>query len=205
MTRHTCEFGPLTVEYDDQVLAPRPWTLLQSERAAHHLRTAAEGPIVELHCGAGHIGQAAAALSGRDLIQLDDAAASCSWAFRNAARNQVRAAIVRADIAANPLRRGCSALVLADPPYVPSRETSRFPEDPEHAIDGGGDGLDGFRTCLPVAADLLQPGGLVVLQVWGPAQADAVAALAARDVAHLAPLDVTVVSETRAVLDLVRR
>ena len=62
-----------------------------------------------------------------------------------------------------------------------------------------------FRTCLPVAADLLRPGGLVVLQVRGPAQADAVAALAARDVAHLAPLDVTVVSETRAVLDLVRR
>ena len=205
MTRHTCEFGPLTVEYDDQVLAPRAWTLLQSERAADHLRTAPDGPIVELHCGAGHIGQAAAALSGRDLIQLDDAAASCGWAFRNAARNQVRAAIVRADITANPLRRGCSALVLADPPYVPSGETSRFPEDPEHAIDGGGDGLDGFRTCLPVAADLLQPGGLLVLQVWGPAQADAVAALAACDVAHLSPLDVTVVSETRAVVDLVRR
>ena len=42
--RHTCEFGPLTVEYDDQVLAPRPWTLLQSARAADELAPCAGGP-----------------------------------------------------------------------------------------------------------------------------------------------------------------
>jgi methylase of polypeptide subunit release factors len=205
VTRRECTFGPLTVGYDDQVLAPRPWTLLQSERAAHHLSTAPDGVIVELHCGAGHIGQAAAALSRRRVVQIDDSAAACSWSSHNAARNRVRAAIVRADIASIPLRAGQGALVLADPPYVPSDETSRFPEDPEHAIDGGGDGLDGFRACLPVAARLLQPGGMLVLQVWGPDQADEVTAIASRSEIGLEPVDVAVVSPTRAVVDLVRR
>jgi methylase of polypeptide subunit release factors len=195
----------LVVDYDDQVLAPRPWTLLQSERAADHLRTAPDGPIVELHCGAGHIGLAAALLSGRHLVQIDDAPASCAWSSHNAGRNQVRAAVVRADLASIPLRQGCGTLVLADPPYVPTAETSRFPEDPEHAIDGGDDGLDGFRTCLPAAAHLLRPGGILVLQVWGPKQADAVAALASRGETGLEPVDTMVVSSTRAVLDLVRR
>jgi methylase of polypeptide subunit release factors len=203
--RRRAAFGPLVVDYDDQVLAPRPWTLLQSERAADHLRSAADGIIVELHCGAGHIGQAAAALSGRPLVQVDDAAASCAWSAHNAARNQVPVAVVRADIASIPLRQGCSALVLADPPYVPSRQTSRFPDDPEHAIDGGDDGLDGFRTCLPEAARLLQPGGTLVLQVWGPEQADAVAALASDLESGLEPVATAVVSPTRAVVDLLRR
>jgi methylase of polypeptide subunit release factors len=205
VTCRSCAFGPLVIDYDDQVLAPRPWTLLQSERAAGHLRTGPDGPIVELHCGAGHIGLAAAVLSGRHLVQVDDAAAACAWSSHNADRNQVRTAVVRADLASIPFRHGCSALVLADPPYVPTTETTRFPEDPEHAIDGGADGLDGFRACLPVAAQLLQAGGMLVLQVWGPEQADAVAALVTLGDTGLEPVDTTVVSSTRAVLDLVRR
>jgi len=205
VTRRACAFGPLTVHYDEQVLAPRPWTVLQSERASGHLEGAPAGIVVELHCGAGHIGQATAAISGRQVVQIDDAAASCAWALHNAACNGVAATVVRADIASIPLRAGHSALVLADPPYVPSGETSRFPEDPAHAIDGGGDGLDGFRTCLPVAAQLLRHDGMLVLQVWGPEQADAVAALAASGDTGLEPVEVVVASPTRAILELVRR
>jgi methylase of polypeptide subunit release factors len=200
-----CKFGPLTVEYDERVLVPRPWTLLQSERAADQLEHAPEGPVVELHCGAGHIGQATAVMSGRRLIQIDDAVASCTWAVRNARRNRVDAAVIRADLTNDPLRAGCCALVLADPPYVPSEETAQFPEDPEHAIDGGRDGLDGFRACLPVAARLLRAGGILVLQVRGPRQADEVAALASAAASNLEPIGVRVVSPTRAVLELGRR
>ena len=46
---------------------------------------------------------------------------------------------------------------------------------------------------------------MLVLQVWGPEQADAVAALASRGETGLEPVDVAVSSATRAVLDLVRR
>lgn len=204
MTARCGAFGLLTVEYDEQVLAPRPWTLLQSERAAAHLEHAPDGAILELHCGAGHIGQAAAAMTGRPVVQVDDSVAACTWAVRNAARNHVEAAVVRADVAAAPFRLRRCALVLADPPYIPSGETHRFPDDPEHAIDGGGDGLDGFRACLPVASRLLATGGVLVLQVRGAEQGEAVAALASRG-ETMEPIGVTVVSPTRAVLELVRR
>ena len=52
-------FGPITVEADASVLTPRPWTLVQSAWAAELSPGAPAGPILELCCGAGHIGLAA--------------------------------------------------------------------------------------------------------------------------------------------------
>jgi methylase of polypeptide subunit release factors len=67
------------------------------------------------------------------------------------------------------------ALVIADPPWVRSHETSEHPGDPLSAIDGGDDGLDAVRTCLAVIGRHLLPGGAALLQVGGPGQAEAVA------------------------------
>ena len=80
----TCDFGPLRVDYDDRVLAPRPWTLLQSRHGAAWLEQSIDGPIIELHCGAGQIGQATAKWSGRALVQVDDDPVACGWAQHNA-------------------------------------------------------------------------------------------------------------------------
>jgi release factor glutamine methyltransferase len=200
----SCSFGPLQVEYDDSVLAPRPWTLLQSAHAARVLSSAPPGPIVEVHCGAGHIGQATAAWTGRPLVQLDDAAACCAWSAHNARANSISATVVRGDVSAAPLRNGSCALVLADPPYVPSAETKLYSEDPLHAIDGGTDGLDGFRTCLPFASRLLRAGGALVLQVRGRTQAARVLGLVDDEHPELSVVDVIEASPTRAVVELVR-
>lgn len=204
MTVLSCNFGPVGVEYDDDVLTPRPWTLLQSARAAQRLAHVPEGPLLEVHCGAGHIGQAAAAWSGNALVQLDDNPVCCEWAARNARRNNLPASIVCADVDAAPVASGTCALVLADPPYVPARETARYPEDPRHAIDGGEDGLDGVRACLPTAERVLRSGGLLVLQVRGPRQAKLVDALTRSAHPALEVADVVVVSRTRAVIELLR-
>ena len=40
--------------------------------------------------------------------------------------------------------------ILADPPWVPSAQTSEFSDDPLTAIDGGEDGLALARVCLQV-------------------------------------------------------
>jgi release factor glutamine methyltransferase len=205
VTAQTCTFGPLTVAYDDQVLAPRRWTLLQSVRAARHLVDAPDGAVVELHCGAGHIGQAAAAWADRVLVQVDDDPRCCAWARDNAAANDVPVAVVCADITAVPLADASCALVLADPPYVPSSETEAYPEDPSHAIDGGADGLDGLRACLPTASRLLRPGGKLVLQVRGPDQAAQVLALTEHLHPELAVVEIVTLSRTRALVDLERR
>ncbi|HEY3671944.1 MAG TPA: methyltransferase domain-containing protein [Acidimicrobiia bacterium] len=204
MTVLTCNFGPLDVEFGEGVLTPRPWTLVQSARAAQRLAHVPGGPVLELHCGAGHIGQATAAWSRRHLVQLDDNPTCCEWAARNAHRNGVPASIICGDVDAVPVASARCALVLADPPYVPARETPLYPDDPRHAIDGGEDGLDGVRACLPTAERVLRPGGVLVLQVRGPRQAKLVDALTRADHTALEVIDVAVVSAQRAVVELLR-
>ena len=70
------------------------------------------------------------------------------------------------------------------------------------AIDGGSDGLDVVRACVDVAARGTYPGGVLLLQVAGAAQAEAVAAIAA---AAFRAEDVRVIDAERAVQLLVRR
>jgi methylase of polypeptide subunit release factors len=200
----SCEFGPLRVRFDDSVLTPRPWTVVQSRRAATLLEELPPGPLLELHCGAGHIGQAAAAWSARPLLQLDDDPAAYRWARYNAAVNGVRATVRCMPV--EDLRvDGCFAVVLADPPYVPSSEVGRFAADPEHAIDGGADGLDGIRICLPIAARATRRSGALVMQVRGPEQASLVGRVAAEAGLELDLLDTFTVAPDRAIVTFVRR
>ena len=77
-------FGPVDIAYDRTVLEPRPWTLAHSEWAAE---LADGGAMLEVGCGAGHIGLAAAVLSGCRLVQVDRDPSACRWAGRNAAAN----------------------------------------------------------------------------------------------------------------------
>jgi methylase of polypeptide subunit release factors len=205
VTVSTGRFGPLQVRWDADVLGPREWTVLQSLRAARRLVGLTPGPIAELHAGAGHIGQATAAWSDRTLVQIDDDPVCCTWAARNAAANGIRSTIVCAGVDALPLRDEQFALVLADPPYVPTGEVCRFPHDPLHAIDGGFDGLDGLRACLPAAARALRVGGVLVLQVRGPRQVAAVRSLLVTVEPQLELSEVAVAARDRAVVELVRR
>jgi len=205
VTERWCDFGPLRVGYDHTVLEPRPWTVTQSRLAAALLERARAGPLLELHCGAGHIGQAAAVWSGRAVVQVDDDPCACGWARRNAEANDVAAEVRCEAVEALDAADSAFALVLADPPYVPSTETARFSADPRHAIDGGADGLDGVRACLPVAARLTRPGGAVLLQVRGPRQARAVGHAASDEAIGLDALGMVAVAPDRAVVLLTRR
>lgn len=176
---HTCEFGPLVVSYDDRVLRPRPWTLRQSEWAAELAAVAPAGAILELCAGAGQIGLAAAVQADRDLVQVEADPVAAGFARRNAAAAGWSERVdVRVDNLQDALRADESfPVVIADPPYLPTVEVTRWPTDPTTAIDGGPDGLELITACLAVSARHLQPGGSLLLQVAGPAQADRVAAL----------------------------
>ena len=174
----TLEFGPLRIAYDDRVLEPRPWTFAQSRWAADLLESAPPGPILELCSGAGQIGLAAALLTGRDVVLVDASEAACEISVRNAADAGLGG---RVDVRHGPMDEVLGeherfALVLADPPYIPSADTGTFPEDPLTAIDGGDDGLGLARLCLSVAAAHLEPGHEVLLQLRDLAQADRLAA-----------------------------
>lgn len=130
--------------------------------------------MLELGSGAGQIGLAAAAMSGCRLVQVDRDPRACRWAAQNAAANGLGHLIEqRCGTAEEALRdKERFAVVIADPPYVPTSDVHLYPEDPRAAIDGGGDGLDSVRAFVIAVAGHLTPGGSVVIQVRGPAQVD---------------------------------
>jgi release factor glutamine methyltransferase len=171
------QIGPLSIEYDDRVLTPRPWTQEQADWAAAISAELPAGPLLELCCGVGHIGLLATRLTRRRAVLVDSNAAARELAEENARKAgladlvEVRQGTV--DSALDPDER--FPLVLVDPPYIPSDQTGLFPEDPLTAIDGGPDGLDIVRMCLAVAAQHLEPGGAVILQLRDAEQAHRVA------------------------------
>lgn len=198
-------FGPIDVHYDARVLVPRPWTLAQSTWAATLAATLPSGPILELCAGAGHIGLAAAVLADRDVVQVELDPVAVGFARENAeragwgARTDVRVSSMVDALRAHERFR----LVIADPPYLPSAALATWPEDPPLAIDGGEDGLRLVRVCLDVSARHLAPGGAVLLQVAGPAQAEQVRALAESD-GRLRAGECRVVDDERAIIRLDR-
>ena len=171
-------FGGLTIEYDDDVIEPRSWTTAQSHWAADLLRTTPEGPLLELCSGAGHIGLLAVTLAPRPLVQVDLNPVACANARANATAakpaEEVRVVEGRMDSVLDPAERFVG--VIADPPWVPSGDTPRFPEDPLLAIDGGPQGLDLARDCVEVAARHLADGGWMLLQIGPEEQVEALQA-----------------------------
>lgn len=167
-------FGGIPIEFDGRVLRPRPWTQEQSRWGADLLRTVPPGPVLEVCAGVGHIGLLAVEGSGRDLVQVDLDPVACGFARRNArgaaGHVDVRQGEMRAAVAAGEM----FALVIADPPWVPSSATVDFPLDPLLAIDGGADGMGVAWSCLEVAAEHLLAGGSALLQLGTTAQADLV-------------------------------
>jgi methylase of polypeptide subunit release factors len=179
MTNHETQhidFGGLSVEFDDRVLRPRPWTIAQSYWAADLLRAAPAGPVLELCAGVGHIGLLAVAGTPRPLVLVDLDATACDFARANtdAARPEgpVQVRHGRVDTVLGDEERFVG--IIADPPWVPSAVTGQFPEDPLTAIDGGPDGMHVAWACLEVAAGHLLDQGWLLIQLGTVEQADAV-------------------------------
>ena len=173
----TMVFGHLPIAFDERVLRPRPWTVAQSRWAAELLQTVPGTSVaLELCAGAGHIGLLALAMADAlpvRLVTADVNPAACAYARRNAESaglsDRVEVREGRIDAVLAPEER--FELIIADPPWVASSMTNRFPDDPLIAIDGGSDGLDIVRSCLEACERHLVPGGSVVLQLGSPDQA----------------------------------
>jgi methylase of polypeptide subunit release factors len=171
------DFQGLRIEYDDRVLTPRPWTAAQSLWAADLIGAAPPGAVLELCSGAGHIGLLAVTLAPRRLVCVDADPVACGYLRRNAGRAGIRVDVRegRMDEALTSDER--FAIVIADPPWVPTADVTRFPEDPVTAINGGADGLELVRSCLAVIDQHLLPAGSALIQVGPDDQADHLAEL----------------------------
>jgi release factor glutamine methyltransferase len=79
---------------------------------------------------------------------------------------------------------GPADVIVSNPPYIPSDEIDHLaPEvadfDPRLALDGGEDGLEAYRSLIPVIKQRLAPGGVVFFEI-GAGQAEDVAGLLAK-------------------------
>ncbi len=176
------EFCGLRIAVEPGVFVPRRRTefLVRQAVALARAGGGATGPVVaDLCCGSGALGLAvAAALPGTDLhaADIDPAAVRCARRNVLAAGGQVDEGDLFGPLPAG--LRGRVSLLLANVPYVPTREVAFLPaeasrHEPLVALDGGPDGLAVLRRVAAGAARWLAPGGHLLTEASGRQAAQA--------------------------------
>jgi release factor glutamine methyltransferase len=195
-------FRGLRISLTDDVLVPRPETEMLVQWALELLpppRAGARPLAVDLGTGSGCIACALAAeREDVTVVAVDLSPAAARVARDNAAALGLgaRVHVVAGDLLA-PLGAGRAAMIVSNPPYLPSvlpegvePEVSRW--EPRLALDGGADGLATMRRIAVTARARLGGAGALVLETAGESQVAAVAALLGaaglRDVAIRADL-----------------
>ncbi|MBI4593223.1 MAG: peptide chain release factor N(5)-glutamine methyltransferase [Candidatus Rokubacteria bacterium] len=180
-------FRGLRLRVTPAVLVPRPETELLVEWALALLPPSGRRPgplVIDVGTGSGCIACALAA-ERPDLrvIALDASPAAAAVARTNVAALGLSA---RVTIAVADLFSGLGAmradLIVSNPPYLPASVLPGLaPEvvghEPPLALDGGPDGLGVTRRLVGEAPARLAPGGALVLETAGGAQARAVVEL----------------------------
>jgi release factor glutamine methyltransferase len=178
------EFRSLSLEIGPTTLDPRPDTEIVVDAVVAVAKEIATPnlSILDLGTGSGTIVVAALVeLPGATGVGTDIDAAALQIARRNAEQAGLaqRAEFRQADWLTG--LTGTFDIVVSNPPYIPSAdiaelepEVSRF--DPRLALDGGPDGLAGYRAILADVHGSLNRGGWIVFEV-GYGQAAEVMAL----------------------------
>ncbi len=166
---------------NDRVLIPRPETEHLVDEAVAFLRARVNPDlpkalltVLDVGVGSGAIGcSIAAEVPNAAIAGTDMSAAAIKVAEHNARRLNVhaRCKFYVGDLAGPVLERRYDVLV-ANLPYIPSADVPAAPNpvafEPREALDGGPDGLNHYRRLLMGAADLMRPGGLLLLEAAPP-------------------------------------
>jgi release factor glutamine methyltransferase len=180
------DFWTLTLGVTPAVLTPRPETETVVEAALDEIdRDGSKREklsILDIGTGSGALLLALLSeLPNAVGLGTDISVAALEIARANAERNKLsaRCKFVACDIAAGV--RGIFDLVVSNPPYVPRGDIAALTPEvrdyaPALALDGGHDGLDGYRAIAGVARALLAPAGRLIVEL-GAGQEPAVRAL----------------------------
>ncbi|MEJ1088842.1 peptide chain release factor N(5)-glutamine methyltransferase [Microbacterium sp. Mu-80] len=180
-------FRQLELAVGPGVFVPRPETETVVQFAIDALlESAVPAPVaIDLGTGSGAIALAMATeVPHARVFAVERSAEAHAWAARNTA-GTANLTLVHGDLATafDELSGGVD-VVISNPPYVPDDAVPRDPEvrlhDPAQALYGGADGLDVVRVISRRAAQLLHPGGLLVLE-HGELQGDAIRGILSAD------------------------
>jgi release factor glutamine methyltransferase len=168
------EFWGLPLTLSLTTLVPRPDTETVVELALELLRAGGalsrQLRIADLGTGSGAILLALLSeLPNAHGFGTDISEAALQTAATNAANAGLadRATFVACDYASG--LSGPFDLIVSNPPYVRSADIADLTAevrqyDPLAALDGGADGLSGYRALIPRAACLLAPGAVLVVE-----------------------------------------
>lgn len=111
--------------------------------------------VLDLGCGAGLFGIAAAKLGAREVFATDVSPAAVECTRQNALRNKARLSVLTGDLF-DPVRGQKFDLIVTNPPQTPAPSGARGPKF------AGPDGLFFFDTILMQALKYLEEGGQIL-------------------------------------------
>lgn len=196
----SADFMGLKFEVGPNVLIPRQDTETLVEAALIALQSGAPAPaVLDLCAGSGCIGLSLASLAPHARVTLADISREAlDIARRNMHALGVKVELRHGDLFA-AVGRERFDLIASNPPYIPRGELARLQREvqfePRLALDGGADGLMFYRRIAEAAADHLNPGGSIWLEV-GMGQAEAVLELLR---AHLPGADAGTVKDLNGI------
>ena len=171
------EFWGLEFEVGPEVLAPRPETEIVVEEAMACLTQprqdaspTARPLLVDVGTGSGCLAVCLAReFPDAHVIGTDVSPAALAIAERNARRHGVGDRVEFRQTHLLTGVTGPAALVVSNPPYIPSDDISGLPPEvrvwePLQALDGGPDGLDIVRALLAAVPRVLAPGGWLIME-----------------------------------------
>ena len=164
----TAYFRYLEVEVGPGVLVPRPESELLVDATLVHIQKLS-GPVsvIDLGAGSGALTLAIATEApNTHLIAVERDPAAAPWLRKNVARISEDVRIIEEDVSTALIGVKCD-VVIANPPYIPNKET--LPRDvaehePAVALFGGSDGMEVPRKFITAAARLLKSGGFLAIE-----------------------------------------
>jgi release factor glutamine methyltransferase len=169
-------FRHLTLDVDERVLIPRPETEVLVDEVLRLARSGgvAGGVAVDVGTGSGAIALSLASEGDFSrVIGTDVSRDALEVARRNATlvTGALRAEVeFRHGSLLGPVHGMAVAAVVSNPPYIAHGEAAALPAsvrdwEPALALFSGGDGMGATRAIIRGAAELLQPGGILALEV----------------------------------------